>query len=559
MEASAVGKYWRSTFSDRLDIAPSKITVERASGAAYQFILQTGVWTPEGDISLKLAAIANGQWQLTLDDDSIETYNSAGKLVSIRHRNGLGQTLSYDAVGRLTQVIDNFGKTLGFIYVSAAANANLDHIVLPDATESHYAYLANGNLSQVIYADTTPLDLTDNPRKTYHFEEILFPTALTGITDENNARFATWRYDNVGRAISSEHGSGGIDRHTLAYNAGSTSITDPLGTVRTTNYATVLGVVRSIGTNQPPGSGCLAASSVVAYDADGNIESRTNFNGHKTCYEYDLARNLETKRVEGLANSASCPTFLAATSLTAPARKITTSWDATFRLPLKVAEPLKLTTYTYDTSGNILTQTEQATTDVSGVAGLTPAVQGTARIWTYTYNSLGQILTANGPRTDVSDITTYTYSPATGNLETVTNALGRITTYSNYDANGRIRTIAAPNGVVTALAYTPRGWLQSQTVTGGTNVETTQYTYEPTGQPKTVTPPDGSVLTYSYDNAHRLTSVTDKLGNKVTYTLDNAGNRTNAAATDPTNVLRRNITRVYDALNRLQTVTGGVQ
>jgi YD repeat-containing protein len=76
---------------------------------------------------------------------------------------------------------------------------------------------------------------------------------------------------------------------------------------------------------------------------------------------------------------------------------------------------------------------------------------------------------------------------------------------------------------------------------------------------KTVTQPDSSVLTYGYDDAHRLTSVTDSLGNKVSYTLDNAGNRLNEQATDINNTLRRNITRVYDALNRLQTVTGAVQ
>ena len=35
--------------------------------------------------------------------------------------------------------------------------------------------------------------------------------------------------------------------------------------------------------------------------------------------------------------------------------------------------------------------------------------QAVERSWSYTYNSLGLIETANGPRTDVQDVTTYGY------------------------------------------------------------------------------------------------------------------------------------------------------
>ena len=40
-----------------------------------------------------------------------------------------------------------------------------------------------------------------------------------------------------------------------------------------------------------------------------------------------------------------------------------------------------------------------------------------SRTWTYTYNSSGQVLTINGPRTDVSDVTTYTYYNCTAGDE----------------------------------------------------------------------------------------------------------------------------------------------
>jgi YD repeat-containing protein len=63
-------------------------------------------------------------------------------------------------------------------------------------------------------------------------------------------------------------------------------------------------------------------------------------------------------------------------------------------------------------------------------------------------------------------------------------------------------------------------------------------------------------MSYSYDAAHRLTGVTDAKGNTVSYTLDAMGNKVGEQIKDPQGNLQRNITRVYDALNRVQQVTG---
>ncbi|HEY1026716.1 MAG TPA: RHS repeat domain-containing protein, partial [Pseudomonas sp.] len=88
----------------------------------------------------------------------------------------------------------------------------------------------------------------------------------------------------------------------------------------------------------------------------------------------------------------------------------------------------------------------------------TACVQATERSWSYTYNNQGLIETANGPRTDVSDITTYAYD-LQGRLTSVTNALGHITQLSNFDSYGNPQTVVDANGVTTSLSYTPQGWL----------------------------------------------------------------------------------------------------
>jgi YD repeat-containing protein len=144
-----------------------------------------------------------------------------------------------------------------------------------------------------------------------------------------------------------------------------------------------------------------------------------------------------------------------------------------------------------------------------------------------------------------------------GDLQSITNAAGHVTQFTLYDGVGRVKQMVDAKGVVTDTVYTPRGWTSSVAVTppGGT-ARTTNYSYDNAGQLTGATLPDGSTLGYSYDAAHRLTGITDAKGNSVTYTLDNAGNKVGEQVKDPSNNLQRNITRVYDALNRVQQVTG---
>ena len=142
-----------------------------------------------------------------------------------------------------------------------------------------------------------------------------------------------------------------------------------------------------------------------------------------------------------------------------------------------------------------------------------------------------------------------------GDLQRVTNALGHATTFNQYNAHGQVLQSTDPNGVVTTNTYDARQRLLSVSAAG----QTTTYGYDAAGQLTSVTLPDQSIVTYSYDAAHRLTGITDGAGNTVTYTLDNAGNRTAEQVKDPSGVLARNISRAFDALNRLQSVSGAVQ
>jgi YD repeat-containing protein len=548
---------------------PNDFVVQRGNGRMMSFGTATDLSTTP-DINDRVTKVVDGNgttigWAVyNAANDSNERYDLAGHILTVTERNGQVTTFTYSdsttlptiapKTGLLIRVTDAFGHTLNFTYDSASRLATMTD---PNGGITTYAYDESSSivLSGVAPAgNLTSVTYPDGKKRIYWYNEqdktanTNLPFALTGITDENGIRFATWYYDTQGRAISSEH-AGSVEKYTVTYpqQYAQSVVTDPLGATHTYHFQNILGVVKKTGETQSAGTGSAAASTMITYDANGNVASKTDFNGNKTTYTYDLSRNLETSRVEA--------------SGTPQARTISTQWHPTYRLPIAIAEPLRLTTFNYDTNGNLLNKTIQATTDANGSQGFNAQVAGTPRTWSYTYNQYGQVLTAKGPRTDINDTTTYTYDPVTSNLLTITNAAGQVTTLSNYDANGRVGTITDPNGIVTNLAYYPRGWLQSKSVhsADGSATQTTTYNYDGVGQLKNVTLPDNSTINYTYDDAHRLTDIADSLGNTIHYVLDAMGNRTDEQVKDTNGTLTRHISRLYDALNRLQQVTGGVQ
>ncbi|MBD8898977.1 RHS repeat domain-containing protein [Rhodanobacter sp. DHG33] len=174
--------------------------------------------------------------------------------------------------------------------------------------------------------------------------------------------------------------------------------------------------------------------------------------------------------------------------------------------------------------------------------------------WTRTYNAQGLVEAIDGPRTDVTDVTHYTYD-AQGRLATVTDAVGHVTTYGSYDSFGNPGQITDPNGVVTTITYTPQEWPATTTRDSTGTPSAATLTYDEAGDLTRTQDADGVVLTYTYDNARRLTDITDGAGNHIHYTLDAAGNRTKEETFDPSNALTSTISRTFTSLSQLLTLT----
>jgi len=559
---------WRLSYDRALTVlsgAKTTATLYRGDSKTRTFTLTNGVWTPDpGQLVTTLTQQVDGGgntvgFTYVNENDEAEKYDANGRLISITSRSGLVQSLQYvNIFNLLSSVTDAFGRKLTLTYNGSGI---LTGIADPSGGKYSYTYDGKGNLSSVTYPD--------GHSRQYVYENTQFVHALTGIIDENGTRFATWAYDSQGNAISSEHAAG-VGKVVLSYPAATSSTaTDANGTTRSYTSQVVNGIAKA-GSISEAGTN-ISRTRSMTYDAHGNLATGTDYNGNVTTYQYDLTRDLETSRVEA--------------SGTLQARTITTTWHPVWRVPVKIAEPNKLTTLMYNGDGGsycapntalsngqpigvVCQKIEQATSDATGSQGVAATVVGTPTTWRYTYNADGQILTAAGPRTDVNDATTYSYRTADdtatppqyrrGDLYSVTDALGHATTFDRYDLNGRPLQMTDANGTVTTLTYSPRGWLTSRTVTPASSTpQTTAYAYDYVGQLTQVTQPAGSSASFTYDGAHRMTGAADSLGNSIAYTLDAMGNRTQEQSKDPGGSLARQITRVFDAINRPLKVTVG--
>jgi RHS repeat-associated protein len=220
-----------------------------------------------------------------------------------------------------------------------------------------------------------------------------------------------------------------------------------------------------------------------SYDANGNLASRTDGNGHTTSYEY------------GPGNE-----------------------------PTKVTEPNGATTETgHDADGQVTSQTDANKHTTS-----------------YTRNVLGQVTEVIDP---LGRKTTKEYDPV-GNLSSVTDAAGRTTGYG-YDIANRLTEVSYSDGKTPNVKYeydadgnrtemtdgtgiTTYGYDHLDRLTETTNGhgDTVGYEYDLANQQTKVTYPGGKAVERGYDQDGRLASVKDWLGNLTSFAYDPDSNLT---------------------------------
>lgn len=576
-QQNGFGNGWTHTYTRRIEHSSTQydgnyIKLYRPTGLAWEFFRDTsGAWLhdaeTQGDLVTDFDSLgAPTGWTFNnRADRQVEKYDSLGRLLRLEDQSGSYVDLHYNNEAiegnsndfRLTKVVDRQGRSLSFNFNS---NNHISAITDSVGNSTTYNYDDQSRLTGVEYPGSASKNYLYNELS--HTDGANLPLALTGIIDETLQRYATFKFEAGGRAKSTEHGVGGVDKFSVQYLGSYSYVTTPLGGRRNWYFSSFNGVMKPTDYTDVC-SGCPTGYNSTTYDLRGVATQVTDRLGVITTYVRD-AENVETERVE----AKNLP----------QQRKVQTDWNTTFRVPTErrtynAANTLVAkSTYTYNTRGQALTASQ--IDPVTSVARTTTTTYcESSDVNAGTCPLVGLVTSVNGPRTDVADTTTYTYrladdascatSPTTcpyrkGDLWKVTNALGQVSETLAYDGAGRVLSVKNANGVVTDLAYHPRGWLTARKTRGANaSVETddaiTAIEYWPTGLVKKVIQPDGAFTSYAYDAAHRLTDIADNAGNTIHYTMDNAGNRTQEDTKDPGSVLKRTLSRVYNQLGQLQT------
>mgnify|MGYP003362082501 CR=1 FL=1 len=491
------GALWMHEWQRRLDFSSYSgttplLTVQRADGSHSNFGPSNGIWLSVDGKGDSLTPLRDGKgvisgWRFAQITMGVtEDFDIAGKLLRVQKANGWATSLTYSDASTpssiapepnlLLEVRNAFGQKLSFAY---DAQSRIVAVTTPGGNVITYSYDANGMLNGVTYADGT--------RRQYHYENSQYRWALTGITDEKGVRFATYAYDSLGRATSTEH-AGGVDKFQLSFlGNGQTSVTTADGTSRTFTSELQGNVLRATGASAPcPACGDIAKA--VTYDAAGNVASRRNFADKETRYSYD-ALGRETQRIEGYG--------------TADAKTTTTEWHPTWNLPLKVAAPGRVDYFTYDGQGQMTAHGWFPTADVNGGQGLNAAPSGAVSSNSYGYDANG-LMTALTEQVDGTATQQWTFGyDAQGNLTSAADGTGRTSHAVQYDAAGRLLEAVDLEGVTVKYVYNQRGRVLQYLY--GENV--TAYVYDAIGQKVQVTSPNGDVTNYTYDAAHRLIDV----------------------------------------------------
>lgn len=209
------GVGWTMPFGKRLIIGSNgdSIGLERETGRTEAWALVAGIWGGGSNTIFDITESAGNYIVRNKSNNHTETYNSEGKLVEESSAKGKTTTYTYTTDGLLQEVTNHFGHKLALTWEEQPNSVAGYRIITitnsyysgdpndpyegPVDGKYSYSYDTDNNLETVTFPD--------GATKTYHYENVNFPNHLTGITDENNKRFATFDYDASGRAISTEH------------------------------------------------------------------------------------------------------------------------------------------------------------------------------------------------------------------------------------------------------------------------------------------------------------------------------------------------------------------
>lgn len=378
-----------------------------------------------------------------LNNTTTFTYNSFGQPATLKDALDRVTTFTWDSQGRMTKVKDANNKETNFAY---DARARITGVTNAKAETTSFSYDLNNRLSKITYPDTT----------------------FTSVT-----------YDLAGRR---------------------TAVTDPLGHATTYGYD---GAYRMISVTD-----ALNQSTSFVYDLMSNMVSQTDALGNLTGFEYDDFNRLkQVKYPFPVAGGTRLEENF--------------TYDLVGRPKTHIDTAGRATTYVYDDPNKKISITDpmsQVTQfEYNARSQVTKVKDALNQEYLFTFDPLGRTLTETRAGTTMS----FEYD-AVGNRKKRTDHAGRISQYT-YDNLNRLTKIdygtnPSEGGTSKQYAYDELSRLVSAINEAGT----VAFTYDNRNRLKTETDVFGHVVEYGYDAANRRTLLKLDGSNLATYAFDNA-------------------------------------
>lgn len=461
-------------------------------------------------------------------------FNSAGQLISSTDADGHATAFSYSGVdATLSSMTDGAGNTTTFSYDSAK---RLNQIRLPDGNTRSFVYDKLNHLTQAVNEAGTPWNYAFNSNE-----------QIASRTDAHN-QTATISY-NAQNQIQ-VYTDRTEDRTSYAYDAN-----DLLKTITTPaleNESVTRDTHHRIATYIDPAGNV----TTYGYDKEDGLISITDALARSFSITRDaLGRETKLTTPLGEAYTAAYNSLSRVTSMTTPTgviasleydprglvNSISVGNSSSFLITMLAHDPAGLLTmradpngnawnYTYDSDGRVTTSTDplnRATNYSFDNRSRVSSIQLPLGSVSFSYDPTGNLLTRS-----YSDGTTinYTYDPVTGVNGGTGVALGRDfegrITGSNgliitRDADGRISTIIYAQDKTITYAYNSAGLLASVTdwISGST-----AFTYDAAHELASITRPNGLSTKFTYDQDGRVATIAEDAGLSIAITRDASGN-----------------------------------
>jgi RHS repeat-associated protein len=422
----------------------------------------------------QLQTVTNAAGQVT----TFNTYNAYGQPLTITDPNGVLTTLTYDAHQRLTSRV-TASETTAFGYWPTGL---LKKVTPPDGSYLAYTYDDAHRLTQITDALSNKIVYTLDAMGNRTAEATYDPANALHRTHTRVINSLNQLYQDVNAA-----GTAAVTT-TFGYDAqgNQTSIAAPLAR-NTTNGYDELNRLKQI---TDPASGVTQ----FGYDANDNLTSVTDPRSLATSYTYTGFGDLKTQ---------ASPDTGTTTNTYDSAGNLATSTDARGTVSTYTYDALnRVTSVAYSLSGTT-DQTLSFTYDArtNGKGHLTGASDASHSV-TWGYDALGRVTSKSQTVGTVTQSVGYVYT--NGDLTTLTTPSGQTVAYG-YNGNHQVTSVTV-NGttVLNSVSYEPLGPVNGWTWGNGT---TTARTYDTDGKIAVVV--SAGTKTYTYDNAFRITGITD--------------------------------------------------